>query len=415
MKKISLLCTLFVLMMFGNTFAGGFQINEHGARAMAMGGAFTAMVNDPSSLYFNVAGMAGLRGWNATVGTTLIAPAASFRGPSPSIAETEMEKQLFPPSHLYLTYEISDGLVAGLSVNNPFGLGTRWSEDWVGRFSSIEADLQTFSFQPSIAYKVMDNLSVGVGLLYNLAHVKLDRAIGFAPFQGEGTILLEGSESGAFGYHIGVAYQPFSALSLGLSYKSEVEYAFEGTATTTGVPAALTGRVPEGDIEATFVSPQQFVFGLGYQVTKDLLITADYQFVGWSSYDSLKVDFKNAAYTDLASARLYEDTYILRFGAEYAYNQTLDLRCGFLIDNNPVPDEMVDPSLPDSDRLGFSFGFGYQLTNTLSLDASYLYLRFAERTITNSDVNYASSGFAPLNGTYNSTGNLFSVTFNYSF
>lgn len=415
MKKLSLLCTLFVLMLFGNTFAGGFQINEHGARAMAMGGAFTAMVNDPSSLYFNVAGMAGLRGWNATVGTTLIAPAASFRGPSPSIAETEMDKQLFPPSHLYLTYEISPGLVAGLSVNNPFGLGTRWKDDWVGRFSSIEADLQTFSFQPSIAYKVMDNLSIGAGLLYNLAHVKLDRAIGFAPFQGEGKIMLEGSESGAFGFHLGVAYQPFSALSLGLSYKSEVEYAFEGTAKNEGVPAALTGRVPTGDIEATFVSPQQFVFGLGYQVTKDLLITADYQFVGWSSYDSLKVDFKDAAYTDLASARLYEDTYILRFGAEYGYNENLALRCGFLIDNNPVPDEMVDPSLPDSDRLGFSFGFGYKLSSTLSLDASYLYLRFAERTITNSDVNYASSGFAPLNGTYNSTGNLFSVTFNYSF
>ena len=29
------------------SFAGGFQINEHGARAMAMAGAFTGLADDP--------------------------------------------------------------------------------------------------------------------------------------------------------------------------------------------------------------------------------------------------------------------------------------------------------------------------------------------------------------------------------
>ena len=43
-------------------FAGGFQLNEHNARAMALGGAFTALSNDPSAIYFNAAGLTQLSG-----------------------------------------------------------------------------------------------------------------------------------------------------------------------------------------------------------------------------------------------------------------------------------------------------------------------------------------------------------------
>jgi len=45
---ILLLATLFAT----SVFAGGFQLNEHGARAMAMGGAFTGLANDPSAIFF---------------------------------------------------------------------------------------------------------------------------------------------------------------------------------------------------------------------------------------------------------------------------------------------------------------------------------------------------------------------------
>lgn len=42
--------------------AGGFQINEHGAKAMGLGGAFTAIANDASAIYWNSAGMTQLSG-----------------------------------------------------------------------------------------------------------------------------------------------------------------------------------------------------------------------------------------------------------------------------------------------------------------------------------------------------------------
>ena len=53
---------------------GGFQLNEHGARAMAQAGAFAARANDPSAIFFNPAGLSYLRGAHVMAGVTLIAP-----------------------------------------------------------------------------------------------------------------------------------------------------------------------------------------------------------------------------------------------------------------------------------------------------------------------------------------------------
>ncbi len=52
MKKY-LFSFLFPLIIGGNVIAGGFQLNEHGAKAMAMGGAFAGLANDLSAFYFN--------------------------------------------------------------------------------------------------------------------------------------------------------------------------------------------------------------------------------------------------------------------------------------------------------------------------------------------------------------------------
>ena len=48
--------------------AGGYQVNEHNARAMGMGGAFVAIASDASAVFFNPAGMSKINGKLLTVG-----------------------------------------------------------------------------------------------------------------------------------------------------------------------------------------------------------------------------------------------------------------------------------------------------------------------------------------------------------
>src|SRR5512135_1746967 len=80
-------------------FGGGFQLNEHGARAMAQAGAFAARAYDPSAMYFNPAGLAWQDMPAFYGGVTAIIPTTSFYGPlqNNSNQMTEAPAQFFNP------------------------------------------------------------------------------------------------------------------------------------------------------------------------------------------------------------------------------------------------------------------------------------------------------------------------------
>ncbi|MEW6003707.1 MAG: outer membrane protein transport protein [Stygiobacter sp.] len=409
LKKIFM---LIILLNINKIYGGGFQINEHGARAMSLAGAFTGLANDPSALFFNGAGITQLNGTHLMFGATIIKPSASFRGPSPSITEYKMKDQLFNPINVYVTHQVNDHLYLGLAVNNQYGLGTEWEKTWPGRFLAIKTDLKTFYFTPTIAIKFYDNLSMSFGLVYALGDVTINRNAEVTPFTGEANVDLKGNGS-AFGFNLGVLYKPYENLSLGLSVRSENSFVLNGTANSTG-PNAIVPLLPKGDISSKLTTPLNVTFGAAFKPICGLTLTGDFQYVGWSSYDKLTVDFKDEKYTDLSAVRDYQNTFIARLGAEYNLFNGFDLRGGIFFDKNPVKDEMVEPTLPDANRIGFNIGFGYKITDNISIDLAYLFLRFNERTITNSQVSY-TKGFAPFNGTYNSSANLFGVNFSYNF
>ncbi len=414
MNKKILSLILLVFSVNSLLFSSGFQINENGARALSMANAFTGLADDPSAVHFNPAGITQLSGTRFLFGTTLIMPAASFRGPSPSVEETKMKEKVFTPINFYFTQQLSDKLFFGFGVNNPYGLGTSWDEEWVGRYMTTDVEIRTFNFTPVIAYKLMENLSISAGFTYSYADVIIEKMVGFAPFSApDAKVNLEGDGSG-FGFTAGLLFNITKDFSFGASYRSSIDYEFEGTAVTENAPAQFASRLPNGGIKAPLTVPDNLNFGIAFKGIDNLLLTADIQFVGWSSYDSLIVNREDGSRLS-ASAREYENSYIVRFGTEYGISNKLDLRGGLFYDKNPVPDERLDPTLPDADRLGFNIGLGYKFTEKFGIDIAYLFLRFAERTITNSEESYASSGFAPMNGTYTSSANLFGINLSYNF
>ncbi len=396
----------------GTVFAGGFQINEQSARAMAMGGAFTGLANDASAAYFNPAGMTQLSGWNLSLGTTIIAPYGSFRGVYPETTEYELQQQTFTPINFYAVGQLTDKLFVGFSVNNPFGLGTRWDDDWVGKYIAVDTELKTFYFGLNLAYKINDMISIAAGLNYAYGDVTIMKYVPLPdPLAGDFKLTLEGDDT-AIGYNVSVFIKPSDALSFGISFRSDTPFEFEGTATSEDYPTQLEGLLPAGGITAAFTAPMNISTGLAWHANEKLTLTADYQYVGWSSYDKIEIVFEDG--TTSESVRDYDNSWTARFGGEYNYSDALDLRAGFLYDKNPVKDELVEPSLPDADRMGFNVGLGYKFNEKFGMDIAYMYLRFAERTITNSEVSY-TSGDSPFNGTYNSYAHLFAINFSYKF
>ncbi|HQU33710.1 MAG TPA: outer membrane protein transport protein, partial [Thermoanaerobaculaceae bacterium] len=82
---------------------------------------------------------------------------------------------------------------------------------------------------------------------------------------------------------------------------------------------------------------------------------------------------------------------------------SLAWQIGALYDKSPVPTISVSPLLPDADRRGASIGASFSLTPKTSLDVSYLYLKFKDRST--QGMNYDN-----YEGTYKTTANLFGFT-----
>lgn len=416
MKRLIVTISVVFMLLSSISIGGGFQQNQHGARATALGGAFTAVANDPSAIYWNGAGLTRLSGTHFMLGTSLIAPLTQFRGVAPSIEKHYMTPQVFPPTHLYLSHTFEGGLALGIGLTQPFGLGSQWKEDWVGRYIATETKLTTYIITPTIAYEVFDGLALSATFVYSFANVRIERMINTFPFAPDGHIKLEGDDKFAYGYNFGLLAEPFDWLSLGATFRSQVDYDFEGTAVPTAAPQVV-GGFPQGDIVAVMKTPMNITGGFAIDLTDKWMISADYQWVQWSVYDSLKVDFVDEKYTDIASPRLYKDASIIRLGTQYKFNDEIAVMGGVYFDEMPVSPNNMSPSLPEGDRIGLSLGVTAKLSNHITMTTSYLYIRAEQTTVTDSNENYVpiAGSVAKFNGTYNSVANIFSLAFHYSF
>lgn len=401
--------------------AGGFQLNEHGARAMAQAGAFAARANDPSAIFFNPAGLSFQRGAHIMAGATLIAPVNTYYGPSNmnSNEKWDMEKQVFYPPNLYITNTWTDGalkgLAVGIGVSTPFGLGTKWKDDWVGRAVTREIELQTFYVMPTVSYAVNDFVSVGAGLNVVFSNVSLRRAV--TNFEPEMDLELEGTGNTAISFNAGVMVRPTDNISVGFTYRSETAIDFEGTA-DFHPPAALAPLFPGGDVTTGLTAPATWFAAVAWSPIEDFDVEFDFQGIQWSSYDELAIDFATdaqntpgVAQDDVASPKNYKNAWIARLGFEYRLAGTgLALRGGWFYDSNPVPDEHLEPLLPDADRHGLNIGLGFDLIPSITLDIAYLHMIIADRVTDKT----SQPGGVYMDGLYTGSANLFAVNITYS-
>ena len=420
MKKY-LVAAVFICLLLGQAPSGqasGFLIYEHGAAAMAMGGAFVAVANNPSAVFHNPAGIAFLKGTQISVGPTFIFPSGHMVLPNWPVASQRDWKQhntVFYPTNFYLTNSVSDRVTLGFGFFSPYGLGSRWPRENPLRYLGYEDDMKTFFFNPTIGVKLTDNFSVGFGVsyIYSTVTFKLAELEDFTAF-GLGKYdvwaLLKGTGH-AWAVNAGALYKT-DKFSAGLNWRSSFSINFSGDLTldTSAVPSPIRPLIPTADTGTTkFKFPDILGLGIAYQATQKLLLSADFHYVTWSRFDKYIVDFTKVP--DLTTLENFKDSFLLRGGVQYAVSPKFDLRAGILYDKTPQPVETVDPLLPDSDRWALTGGFGVKISKNVVLDLGYQYEMFSDRTAPNRSIY-------PLNlgeGTYDTTASLIGLSLSFLF
>lgn len=393
----------FVAVLPSCLFAGGFQINTQGIKSLGLGSTYAGVCADASTVFFNPGGMALLPKNMFSAGTSIIMPRASFL--SPVNGNVNMEAQTFTPIQLYGVYKIKN-LAVGLSVNNPFGLGSKWDDKWEGRYVSQEVSLETFFIQPSVAYQLNDKIGIGAGFVYCTGSATVRKAA--QAINDDINVTLDGKGSG-MGFNVGLFVKPMDKLSIGLDYRSGVKVELEGgDATLTGIPSSLTSQLPSS---TTFNSqlnlPDVISFGASYKINTKIMVTAGYDFTGWKSYDSLNFLFPDYSSLDSRNERNYKSTGAIRLGVQYTLKEKIDLRLGLSSDKSPVQDGYLSPELPDADKMAVTFGVSYRLTEKLSIDIAYVHESLKERK-----GEYKAAAFS---GTYKTNIDVVGIGVNFGF
>jgi len=404
-------------------YGAGFALFEHGARAVGLGGAFGATADDPTAIYFNPAGIAFLQGTQFAVGVEPITESATFSGANPYPGQgysVDMKKQIFLPPHAYLTGELTPDLHWGIGAFAPFGLGTWWPSDYAGKYITKRVDLKTYNINPTLSYKVTENLALAVGVDYYYSALDLTRSLGaINPYTQQlseiGQVHLYTDYKGGFGWNVGLLGKLDGGFSIGATYRSNVKIDYTGKASfiqfTTGHPdfdAIVATQVPFGSKPTAKTSikyPDEVRVALAWHGAK-LGVEADVVRQGWSSFKNLPIDL--VGYPALSETRPenYKDSNCYRLGVEYKASPALAWQFGVLEDKTPVPTESVSPLLPDADRKGASVGASFSLSPKTRLDVSYMYLPFKERNTTEGTVHNSDN----YEGTYKTKANLVGIT-----
>lgn len=395
----ALILFLFIFLPTDTLRAGGYQVNLFGQRQIGMGHTGVGLPVDYAIIAQNPAGLAALQGNGLQLGSSATFLTTDFRSSPnqlPSLNsdyETSTKGGARLPFGLYAGVDTPvEGLKAGLGVYTPYGNSVDWEQDWIYSALLTEISLSATYIQPTLSYQLTDRFSFGAGLIYAIGSVNLQRraAIDLSIVGASDSvpldIELDGSTT-AFGYNVGLFYEANQYISLGASYRSEIEMELEGGDALFELGEDIPEQVentlfPDGNrFDATLPLPGVLSLGLGIQPNDRLRLAVDANLTFWSTYESLNFDFEENtnAIEDSEEPREFNDAWIVRVGGEWDATSRLQLRAGAYVDNSPVDEGFITPETPDVDRYGLSVGAGYAITPELRMDVSLLHITSAYR------------------------------------
>ncbi len=416
------LSILLIFLMVGWAAAGGFGLYEFGAASSAMAGATVARAWDASTAFYNPSGIAFLDdGAHLYGGVTFISATNTYTGAEPIFHNEQHQSIDFvhTPIGFYFTYQFNESMYAGISVTNPFGLGLEWEEeDFPGRSIAYNTDLKSFYISPVFAYKVMDEISLSVGLDIVLGSITLQRYVRMFDSEGSPGIeaaksTIEGSSNIAYGFTASAQYR-IENLGLGFLYRHSIENKVENADATFSYLDTYARPVAEANlvdqkVNSSITFPSLFSVGIYYKFFESFGAEVDFMWYKWSVFDELVLDFEELGKIKIPEG--YENSIQFRIGVHYDFAENWQLRGGYIHDETPQPIKSVSPLLPDNDRQDFSIGLGYTL-NTWQFDAGYMLVDFGERSTVENGEGKNHDGF---NGTYATIANLFFVSVGYHF
>lgn len=322
-----------------------------------------------------------------------------------------------PQPDLFLSIPIQDTrLVAGFGVYVPYAAIVNFPDDGAQRFTIQDAIIATVYLTPSLAYRVSEKFSVGAGLSLVFGYAELTRVQDFAEVSqlGDGLAGPPVNQENDFGQDApvgvreldvlarqadfksmiatGVTFNVGGALDLGrtrlsLAYQHSIALNFRGSFVLNMDDDFFTQDlasqglefppIVKGDASLSFTLPNILHLGGAFDVTSKMTLTGAISYYFWSQLEAFEVviqsedlaqpDLGISSATSIDLERDWKNTFALQGIFSYDTSDRLELWGLAGYQSNAVPDETLDASSPDGDRIELGAGLVYDLSDRLDL------------------------------------------------
>ena len=410
-----------VLVSMGAVEANAGAFGLHEQSTVGQGDAFAGVAagGAPSSMFWNPATITQIPGWgleanatgilgrqdqNPAAGSTLLGFGGANDTGSPALLVSG-----------YTTWQINPNLWLGLSTNSPFGLSTTFPDMWAGRTFALSSSLMSYNATPSVALRINEWLSVGLGAQLQLAQADLN--LGILNISGLHTNL--NGNGWGFGMTAGVTVTPGPNTTIGVGWRSGLNQRIDGNLNSAALPTSEA-------VNTTLDLPDIVSAGIRHRFDDRWTVMGTAEWTNWSRIGTSIVNQAAGGPALIGSSVValpfqFRDGWFYSVGAEYVMDARTTLRGGVAYEISPITDRVRIPLLPDNNRVWLTAGASYKMQPNFIMDVGYshIWVRDANINISAASGNPWFNPSPPLPisyiGSASSSINIFSVGFRYMF
>ncbi len=410
----------------GTASAGGISLYEVGTADVGLASAgYSARAQDASTVFTNPAGMTRLSGDQFTLGTQMLYGDVGFsieQGTTPALGSDDGGNPIgwMPGGGMFYSHSVSPDFKLGLAITGNFGSVVEYDKSWIGRYRAQEGTLLGVSFLPSAAWRVNENLSLGVSL--NAMYGKFDNKVAVNNILGpDGRLTLDDNAWG-FGANVGLLYEVNSGTRFGITYTSPVKLDFKAKAQWNdlgpAIQALLASRGLLGaNVDLGVTVPQGVNASFYHEIDPRWAILGSVGWQQWSKFGEVDVGVDSNNPIGLTTKLDFNDTWHGAGGAQYKLSDGWTLNGGIAYDSGFQDNNAVALALPANAAWRFGIGGQKEQSEAFNwgLSLEYLYGGDLHTNISGS-VPVALGGRGNVVGSFNSVDFLFlAANFNWKF
>ena len=351
----------------------GYFTHGTSVKAQGMAGVSVAMAHDSLSAASNPASLTALTAeQQLDLGVTYFAPErkSDISGNGFGIDGTyhANDRKYFLIPELGYARHHSDVLSYGLALYANGGMNTDYGDNPFANFGSSGSagvNLEQLYVTATLAYRLNDNHSLGLGLTWTRQQFEAKGLQAFAGMSQDGANISNNGKDVSRGWGVKLGWQGelSDSVKAGLSWSSKIE---------TSEFHRYSGLFAE---DGGFDIPENFAAGLAWQATDALTLAADWQYIAYSDVKSVGNDLSLAAPlgADNGAGFGWDDINVYKVGAEYALNSEFSLRAGYSYADQPIKKDQTFMNIlaPGVIQEHLSLGGSWNVNDTNSLSVAY--------------------------------------------